>query len=118
VSDHPVHRDDITALRAEDDLKTFMRSLIQPTKRPAPNKPRRKKPAWGVIPIPADHKPGAWPTGTSPPGPPPERDIPAADWAYLDALRRGVEPTDPRLAQDWLAGPHQANQEQARASAG
>ena len=42
----------------------------------------------------------------------------AADRAYLDALRRGDEPADSRLAQDWLAGPHQANQEQARASAG
>ena len=42
----------------------------------------------------------------------------AADRAYLAALRRGDEPVDPRLEQDWLAGPHQSNQEQARASAG
>ena len=42
----------------------------------------------------------------------------AADRAYLAALRQGVEPVDPRLEQDWLAGPHQANQEQARAAAG
>jgi glyoxylase-like metal-dependent hydrolase (beta-lactamase superfamily II) len=42
----------------------------------------------------------------------------AADRAYLDALRRGLEPADPRLDQDWLAGPHRANQEQARASTG
>jgi glyoxylase-like metal-dependent hydrolase (beta-lactamase superfamily II) len=34
----------------------------------------------------------------------------AADRAYVDALRRGVEPADPRLDQDWLAGPHRANQ--------
>jgi glyoxylase-like metal-dependent hydrolase (beta-lactamase superfamily II) len=33
----------------------------------------------------------------------------AADRAYIDALRRGEEPVDPRLAQEWLAGPHQAN---------
>jgi len=33
----------------------------------------------------------------------------AADRAYLDALRRGVEPADPRLEQEWLAGPHRAN---------
>jgi glyoxylase-like metal-dependent hydrolase (beta-lactamase superfamily II) len=39
----------------------------------------------------------------------------AADRAYLDALRRGEEPDDPRLEQDWLAGPHRGNVEQARA---
>jgi glyoxylase-like metal-dependent hydrolase (beta-lactamase superfamily II) len=35
----------------------------------------------------------------------------AADRAYLDALRRREEPDDPRLQQDWLAGPHRSNQE-------
>lgn len=38
----------------------------------------------------------------------------AADRAYIDALRRGVEPVDERLSQDWLSGPHQSNVEQAR----
>ncbi|QJY47603.1 MBL fold metallo-hydrolase [Pseudonocardia broussonetiae] len=39
----------------------------------------------------------------------------AADRAYVDALRRGEEPADARLAAaDWLAGPHGANREQAR----
>jgi glyoxylase-like metal-dependent hydrolase (beta-lactamase superfamily II) len=38
----------------------------------------------------------------------------AADRAYVDALRRGDEPVDPRLEQDWLAAPHQANVEAAR----
>ena len=33
----------------------------------------------------------------------------AADRAYIDALRRGEEPVDARLEQDWLAGPHQSN---------
>jgi glyoxylase-like metal-dependent hydrolase (beta-lactamase superfamily II) len=37
----------------------------------------------------------------------------AADRAYIDALRRGVEPDDPRLAQDWVAQIHQANVENA-----
>ncbi len=41
-----------------------------------------------------------------------------ADHAYIDALRRGEEPVDPRLAQDWLAVPHQSNLEQARPSSG
>ena len=40
----------------------------------------------------------------------------AADRAYVDALRRGAEPDDPRLEQDWLRdGPHQGNLRQARA---
>ena len=38
----------------------------------------------------------------------------AADRAYIDDLRRGEEPVDPRLDQDWLSGPHQANLEGAR----
>jgi glyoxylase-like metal-dependent hydrolase (beta-lactamase superfamily II) len=40
----------------------------------------------------------------------------AADRAYLDALLRGEEPNDDRLQQGWLAGPHQSNIEQVRAS--
>jgi hypothetical protein len=39
----------------------------------------------------------------------------AADRAYVVALRRGEEPVDARLEQDWLAGPHRSNVEQARA---
>ncbi len=39
----------------------------------------------------------------------------AADRAYIDALRRGNEAVDARLAAaDWLAGPHQSNVEYAR----
>jgi glyoxylase-like metal-dependent hydrolase (beta-lactamase superfamily II) len=38
----------------------------------------------------------------------------AADRAYIDALRRGAEPVDARLEQDWVAGIHQSNLEQAR----
>jgi glyoxylase-like metal-dependent hydrolase (beta-lactamase superfamily II) len=40
----------------------------------------------------------------------------AADRAYVDALRRGDEPVDERLSQDWLTGIHQSNLEQARGS--
>jgi glyoxylase-like metal-dependent hydrolase (beta-lactamase superfamily II) len=40
----------------------------------------------------------------------------AADRAYIDALRRGAEPVDARLEQEWLAGPHSANVEYARRS--
>jgi glyoxylase-like metal-dependent hydrolase (beta-lactamase superfamily II) len=42
----------------------------------------------------------------------------AADRAYLEALRRGAEPADARLDQDWLAGPHQMNVERAREELG
>jgi glyoxylase-like metal-dependent hydrolase (beta-lactamase superfamily II) len=41
----------------------------------------------------------------------------AADRAYLDALRQGEDPADPRLEQDWLSAPHRSNLEQARQSA-
>jgi len=42
----------------------------------------------------------------------------AADRAYIDALRRGEEPVDARLEQDWLSGPHRSNLEQARHTSG
>jgi len=42
----------------------------------------------------------------------------AADRAYIGALRRGEEPVDARLDQEWLAGPHRSNVELARQSAG
>ena len=42
----------------------------------------------------------------------------AADRAYIDALRRGEDPADPRLEQDWLAGSPPANLEQARHASG
>ena len=38
----------------------------------------------------------------------------AADRAYIDALRRGEEPVDARLEQDWLSGIHESNLEPAR----
>jgi glyoxylase-like metal-dependent hydrolase (beta-lactamase superfamily II) len=41
-----------------------------------------------------------------------------ADRAYIDALRRGEEPVDARLGQDWLSGPHQSNLELARQASG
>ena len=40
----------------------------------------------------------------------------AADRAYIEALRRGEDPVDVRLEQDWLSGPHQSNLELARHS--
>ena len=39
-----------------------------------------------------------------------------ADSAYVDALRRGDEPTDARLDVDWMSGPHQSNLDQIGAN--
>jgi len=36
-----------------------------------------------------------------------------ADRAYIDALRRGEDPADPRLDVDWVAGIHEGNVRQA-----
>ncbi|MEU3507630.1 hypothetical protein ABZ733_06840 [Streptomyces longwoodensis] len=92
MNDHPVHRDDISALRGEGDLSSYMRSLIRPTNSRTPT-PRRKIRRWGDIPIPPDHQPGQWPPGTHPPGPPPEWNLPPDAWA--DAVHRyRTEPPD------------------------
>ncbi|MFJ8538127.1 hypothetical protein [Streptomyces sp. NPDC093591] len=80
MNDHPVHRDDITAMNNQGDLKAYMRALIRPTKPPTRTPTRRRKPSWGAIPKPPDHKPGQWPPGTRPPDPAPERALPAQEW--------------------------------------
>lgn len=80
MNDHPVHRDDIAAMDKQGDLKAYMRSLIRPTKTTTSTPTPRRKPSWGAIPIPEDHRPGQWPPGTSPPGPAPERQLPPEDW--------------------------------------
>ena len=40
----------------------------------------------------------------------------AAEHAYIDALRRGEDPVDARLDQDWVSGIHGSNVEQSRVS--
>lgn len=91
MTDNPVHRDDITAMRREGDLNTYLQDLRAigrarlNTEPKTTRKPRRKA-AWGAVPKPPDHKPGQWPPGTSPPGPAPERSLPPEAWA--DAIRR------------------------------
>lgn len=94
MNDQPVHRDDIAALRTEGDLKGYMRSLIQPTRQAATRSERKRKPSWGAIPIPPDHKPGAWPSGTSPPGPAPERHLPPEAWDQAVNDYRATRPAD------------------------
>ncbi|MFF8482373.1 hypothetical protein [Streptomyces antibioticus] len=98
MTDEPVHRDDITAMHGQGDLKAYMRSLIQPTRQTTAPGKRKRKVTWGAIPIPADHKPGTWPTGTSPPGPAPERSRPQADWD--DAIRRYRTETRDQLDEE------------------
>lgn len=86
MNDHPVHRDDITALRTEGDLHAYMQQLRAEGRARAqldsehPTPKRKPKRRWGAIPIPADHKPGQWPPGTSPPGPALERQLPSEAW--------------------------------------
>jgi hypothetical protein len=70
--------DDIKAMRAENggaDLKAFMRAQIAAGKARRDDGPKPAAP-----PKPPGHRPGAWPTGSSPPGPPPERQIPQHVW--------------------------------------
>lgn len=87
MSDHPVHQDDVQALRAEGDLKTYLQQLRAAGRaRLNPEPATRKTRRWAAIPMPPDHKPGQWPPGTSPPGPPPEWNLPPEAWA--DAVAR------------------------------
>lgn len=67
---------DVKAVRAEgrEELRALMRAQI------AIGKARREPPAKPAAPRPPGHRPGAWPTGSSPPGPPPDWDIPAGEW--------------------------------------
>jgi hypothetical protein len=68
--------DDIKAVRAEGraELRALMRAQIDI------GRSRREPPKQPAAPRPPGHRPGAWPTGTSPPGRPPEWDLPPAVW--------------------------------------
>ena len=70
MSDHPIDREDITALRKEGDLKAYIRGLIAPSPtRPAgkpPPKKRARRPPYHIP------RPGAWPCGTAASGPTPD----------------------------------------------
>jgi hypothetical protein len=68
--------DDIKAVRAEgrQELRALMRAQI------AIGKARREPPPKLTVPKPPGHRPGAWPVGTGPPGPPPEWSLPPAVW--------------------------------------
>jgi hypothetical protein len=100
MNDHHVHRDDVTAMRSEGDLKTYMRQLRAAGRARlniTPSETRTAK--WAAIPKPPDHKPGQWPPGTSPPGPSPERSLPPELWAaatrhHSNEINRPDQPCD------------------------
>jgi hypothetical protein len=87
VSD--VERDDIREMRAQGDLKAFLRQQI------AEGRARRDKPSAAAPLRPPGYKPGAWPTGTRPPDPPPPQ--PPGAWTRaLEAYREYVVATEHR----------------------
>lgn len=94
--DDGIQVDDIKAVRREgrEELRALMRSQI------AIGRSRRESPAPPpVSPSPPGHRPGVWPAGTSPPGPPPDWRIPAPVWRaavrhYSNQLHRPDQPCD------------------------
>jgi hypothetical protein len=74
--DDGIQLEDIKAVRAEggSELRSLMRAQI------AIGRSRRDDKPKAVTPPPPGHRPGAWPTGSSPPGPPPDWQIPAHVW--------------------------------------
>lgn len=74
--DDGIQIDDMKAIRREGraELKALMRAQI------AIGRSRLEPPAKPVPQRPPGHRPGAWPTGTSPPGPPPDWSRPKAEW--------------------------------------
>lgn len=74
--DDGIQIDDVAAVRREggSELRALMRAQI------AIGKSRREDAPKPVVPKPPGHQPGAWPRGTSPPGPPPDWQIPAHVW--------------------------------------
>lgn len=55
--------ENVAAMRREGDLGRFLRDQIRA------GNARRTEPPRVVVPKPPGHRPGAWPSGTSPPGP-------------------------------------------------
>lgn len=69
--------EDVAAVRREGrgELRALMRAQVAIGRSRRDGKPKPAAP-----PPPPGHRPGAWPTGTSPPGPPPEWSLPPAVW--------------------------------------
>lgn len=75
--DDGIQVEDMRAVRAggRAELRALMRAQIDigRARRTEPVKP-------AAVPSPPGHRPGAWPTGSSPPGRPSEWDLPKAAW--------------------------------------
>ncbi|MCX4405944.1 MULTISPECIES: hypothetical protein [unclassified Streptomyces] len=80
--DDGIQVEDVAAVRREGggELRQLLRA------RTTIGKSRREPPAKPKLPPQPGHQPGAWPSGSSPPGPAPERSLPPEAWA--DAVRR------------------------------
>ncbi|MCW7941631.1 hypothetical protein AAW14_06180 [Streptomyces hygroscopicus] len=74
--DDGIQIDDVKAVRREgpSELRALLRAQI------AIGRSRRDDKPKPVIPPPPGHRPGVWPTGSSPPGPPPDWRIPKPVW--------------------------------------
>lgn len=88
-----IERDDVHEMRQQGDLGRFLRDQIRA------GRSRRELPPKPVALKPPGHRPGAWPSGTSPPGPPPERQIPKHLWDaavrhYSNEEHRPDQPCD------------------------
>lgn len=75
--------DDIAAMRREGDLHGFLRDQVRAGRNRRAVPPAVKPPA-----LPG-HRPGAWPAGTRPPDPRPNRHTEADWWHALDLYRLG-----------------------------
>ncbi|MFJ2676351.1 hypothetical protein [Streptomyces sp. NPDC087525] len=85
-------QDDIAAMRREnggEDLKRFLRDQLR-----AGRTRRETPPTPAPPPRPPGHRPGAWPTGISPPGPPVQRHPPSAWATALDEYRDWLTTAD------------------------
>ena len=75
---------DVAAMKREGDLGRYLRDQIRA------GQARRTTPVKTAVPKPPGHRPGAWPSGTSPPGP--VKPQPPGAWATaLDRYRLGAD---------------------------
>ncbi|WP_282790854.1 hypothetical protein [Streptomyces sp. CC224B] len=94
--DDGIQVDDVKAVRREGraELRALLRAQIDIGRARRAQTPKPAAP-----PAPPGHRPGAWPTGSSPPGPPPDWQIPAPVWRaaarhYSNQLHRPDQPCD------------------------
>lgn len=90
-----INPEDIRAVRREDGgLRALMRAQIDI------GRARRTDPVKPAVPRPPGHKPGAWPSGTRPPDPPPPIHPAVIDAALADYRAHVVAAEDRGVAAD------------------